>query len=567
MASSKSVSCGPCQRGKVNTKAEIWCYNCDEGLCSTCLGQHKRFKPTGDHKTIDINSHKPPICFIKTECEKHNQQLNLYCPSHLIPCCDGCISTHHSRCTEIKSLASVVEKAKIEPSKASVEKDIQFILTLLNKMASEKSSNIIKGEQQHKSIKESISKTRKEINQHLDHLETKLYKEADTVWSEEKSDLTCLITEIEERKKNLKKIHDDLHTVTVNSSKLQSFLGMHQIEEKVHQVKRYVEDMENVEGTSEVEIKKEENNEIEKILRGLTSLKSCGEVKVVKSQINMNRETSVSREPQVPLQEHEEQSNIQNVIMNIETKIKISIGKAISDAICLIDGRVIVVEQDGDVYLHNSDGKLQTQLPISGGAFSVTQINQDTIAISYPGEETIKIFNMEIETVTKFITLDKSCWGLSFCNNSLAVGLNMDEIHIIDLEGNTLKSLQVQSKSSLDHLLYCNDRVIYSDYGDKAVYCIDLSGKQIWQYKQDLEGPNGLCKDTYGNIIVADWNSHKIIVISNDGQNSKVMLREEDGLKRYPKCICLNNNEPSGFICDSSGSYFAKFNLSYELIY
>ncbi|CAC5403570.1 unnamed protein product [Mytilus coruscus] len=187
-----------------------------------------------------------------------------------------------------------------------------------------------------------------------------------------------------------------------------------------------------------------------------------GEVKVVKRQITMNKETSLSREPQVPLQE---QSNIKKITMNIEKKIEISTGKAIRDVMCLIDGRVIIVEQHGDVYLLTSDGKLQTQLPISGGAF--------TIAITYPG-------------------------------------------------------------------------------------------KQIWQYKQDFEGPNGLCKDTYGNIIVADWKSHKFIVISHDGQDSKVMLREEDGLKRYPKCICLNNNEPSGFICDSSDSYIAKFNLSFE---
>ncbi|CAC5367688.1 TRIM2_3 [Mytilus coruscus] len=172
--------------------------------------------------------------------------------------------------------------------------------------------------------------------------------------------------------------------------------------------------------------------------------------------------------------------------MNIETEIKINMGKNIDDMICLMDGRVIVVEW----------------------------------------------------LVTNVIAIKNACWGISCFNNSLAVGLNMNKIHKIDLEGNTQKSLKVQSKSSLDHLLYCNDRIIFSDYGNKAVYCIDLSGKQIWQYKQDLERLNGLCKDTYGNIIVADWKSIKIVVISSDGQDSKVMLRKEDQLKRYTKCIC-----------------------------
>ncbi|CAC5403569.1 unnamed protein product [Mytilus coruscus] len=229
MASSKPVHCGTCQRRKVNTTADIWCYNYDEGLCTSCSGQHKRFKPTSNHKTTAIKSDKPLIDCFKTECDKHNQQLKLYCPSHLTPCCDECFSTHHLKCTGIKSLASVVEKSKIEKSIHYVGKDINSIFLFFNKMANEKYRNIKKGEQQHKIIKESLSKIRKEINQHLNQLEKKLYKEADTVWDVEKSKLTCLIIEIEEKKKTLKEIQDDLHTVTVHTSKLQSFLGIHQI--------------------------------------------------------------------------------------------------------------------------------------------------------------------------------------------------------------------------------------------------------------------------------------------------------------------------------------------------
>ncbi|CAC5384118.1 TRIM2_3 [Mytilus coruscus] len=302
----------------------------------------------------------------------------------------------------------------------------------------------------------------------------------------------------------------------------------------------------------------EQNNEIEKIIKKLGSLGHVGELTVVKTDMdlnNMNKETSVRREAQV---ESQEQSNINNMTMNIEKKIKIYMKKG-SDMIWLTDGRLIVVEWYDKVNLLTPDGKLQKQLPIPGEAFSVIQINQDTIAITYPKETAIKIFNMENETVTKVITLDKECYGLSFFNNSLAVGLNDDEIRIIDLEGNTLNSLQVQSQSGLLNFVYCNDRVIYSDWRGKAVYCVDRSGKQIWRYKEDLTAPRGLCTDNYGNIIVADCYSHRIIVISKDGQDSKVLL--SDGLK-YPTCICLKHCESSGFICDSEGKYLTKFNFS-----
>ncbi|XP_052103750.1 uncharacterized protein LOC127737244 [Mytilus californianus] len=558
MASSKPIPCGPCEEGKVKAKADIWCYNCDEGLCSTCSGHHKRFKGTRDHKTIDIKSYKPSIRAIKTECDKHGQQLNLYCPSHLMPCCDECISTSHSKCTGIKSLASVVEKTKIEKSTQSVQKQIDSIKHFLDKLINNKSKNIKRCEQENDNIKELILKICKDINKHLTHLEKKLCNEADTIWNQEKSKAKDLITEIEGKQKNLKEMQDHLQTVIPYTSKLQSFLGVHQIEQQVHQSQRYAEDLENDERARDFDIKMKQNDEIEKILSKLGSLESLGEVIVDNTEIALNRETSVRRKAQV---QSRQQSNINNMTMNIETKIEINIEKVTNDMICLMDGRVIVVEWMGKVYLFTSDGKVQKQLPIPGEALSVTQINQNTIAITYPWENAIKIFNMENETVTKVITLDKGCWDLSISNNSLAVGLNSDEIRIIDLEGNTLKSIQVESVSYLANLVYCNDRVIYSDYNSKAVYCYDESGEQIWQYKQDLSGPWGLCTDTYGNIIVADCASHRIIVISKDGQNSKVLISEEDGLKD-PRCICFKHNESSGFICDENGTYLAKFNLS-----
>ncbi|XP_063416457.1 uncharacterized protein LOC134698092 [Mytilus trossulus] len=558
MASSKPIPCGPCQEEKVNTKADIWCYNCNEGLCSTCSVQHKKFKVTRDHKTIDIKSYKPSIRAINTECDIHGQQLKLYCPSHLMPCCDECISINHSKCTGIKSLESVVDNTKIEKSTKKIDNDINSTLQILNEIMSNKSGNIKRGEEQVDSIKETIGKYRKKINKHLDDLEKKLCQETDTILNQEKSKASDLKTEIDGKQKNLKKMQEQLHTVIPHTSKLQSFLGLHQIEQQVHQCQRYVDDLEDDDRVKEFDIKMKQNDEIESIQSKIRSLESLGEVMVVKKNIDLNRERSVRRKAQV---QSREQSNINNMAMNIETKIEINIKKYISDMICLMDGRVIVVEYRSKVKLLTSDGKLQKQLPIPGEAWSVTQINQNTIAITYPDEKAIKIFNLENKTVTKVITLDKLCYGLSFSNNSLAVGLYGDEIRIIDLEGNTQKSIQVESQTDLLYLVYCNDRVIYSDCNGEAVNCYDESGKQIWQYTQDLSRPYGLCKDTYGNIIVADYDSDSIIVISKDGQNSKVLIVEEDELED-PKYICFKHNESAGFICDNKGTYMAKFNLS-----
>ncbi|CAG2236383.1 unnamed protein product [Mytilus edulis] len=489
------------------------------------------------------------------ECDKHNQPLNLYCPSHLMPCCNKC---SHSKCIGITSLASVVEKTTIENSKVTVEIDINYFLSILDQLVTSKLKNIKTGEDHCIGLQKSINETRKEINKHLDQLEEKLCQETEFIWNQERSKLSEFISEIQDKRENLKEVKKQLQTVTTNTSKLQSFLRVHKIEQQVHKCQRYIEDLEDDERTKEVDIKIKQNDEIENIFSKLVSLESLGEITIVKTEINLNRERSLRRKAQVQSQE---QSNINNMTMNIETKIKINIEKRMSDMICLIDGRVLAVESFGKINVFTSDGILQKQLHIPGEAFSVTQIYQNTIAITYPSENAIKIFNMENETVTKVFKIGKPCFGLSFSNNSLAVGFEKDEIRIMDLEGNTLTSIHVQSESHLFNLSYCDKRVIYSDHEGKAVYCVDESGKQIWQYKQDLTDPRGLCKDTYGNIFVADCAL--LIVISKDGQGSKVLIGREDRVK-YPQCICFKHNASSGFICDYNGSKLVKFDLSRE---
>ncbi|XP_076076180.1 uncharacterized protein LOC143047110 [Mytilus galloprovincialis] len=565
MASSKPISCGPCHIENINIPSDIWCYNCDKGLCSTCLSHHQESKSTCDHKTIDIKNYKPSIPTIKTECDEHNQDLNLYCPNHLMPCCNGCVSTKHSKCTQITNLASIVEKTSIENSKKNVETSISSTLLLLDKFVTNKTKNIKTGENQCVSINKSIKGIRQEINKHLDELDKKSCQETDTIWNQEKSKAADFISELEGKIQNLNEMKENLQTVTEDyTSKLQSFLGVHQIEQQVNQYQRYVEDLEKDERTKELVMEMKQNDEIEKILSTLGSLNSLGEVMVF-TTLDLNKKTSERRDQQVQSQA---QYNIQNMKMSIETRIDIKEGKK-SDLICLMDDRLIIVEKHGKVNLLFADGELQKELPKPGDAYNVTQISQDTIAVTYPKEKAIKIVNMEREKVTKVIPLHKECYGLSFSKESLVVGLSKDEICFVDLEGTILNSIEInESQSDLTDLVFSNDTVIYTCFNAKicrAVYCVDGSGKQIWQYKGDLSGPRGLSTDTYGNIFVTDIGDdigdETITVISKDGQSSKELI---DGHSRFllPNLIRLKQNGSSGYICHYHGKKLIKFNLS-----
>ncbi|CAG2192092.1 unnamed protein product [Mytilus edulis] len=110
------------------------------------------------------------------------------------------------------------------------------------------------------------SRGKLQLVKEADHLEKKLCQETDIIWNQEKSKATDFISEIEVKTKSLREMKEHLQTVTSQTSKLQSFLGVHQIEQQVHQCQRYVEDLDDDERTKEVDIKMKQNDEIEKIL-------------------------------------------------------------------------------------------------------------------------------------------------------------------------------------------------------------------------------------------------------------------------------------------------------------
>ncbi|CAG2244413.1 unnamed protein product [Mytilus edulis] len=134
-----------------------------------------------------------------------------------------------------------------------------------------------------------------------------------------KSKASNVVTEIEEKKVNLNEMKDQLLTVTTHSSKLHTFLEMHQIEQQVHQCQRYVEDLEADDRTKAFEIKLKHNSDIDKTISKLESLKTLGEIFVDKTEMAVKAETSVGRRAQV---ESREQSNINNMTMKKRDKYK-----------------------------------------------------------------------------------------------------------------------------------------------------------------------------------------------------------------------------------------------------
>lgn len=244
--------------------------------------------------------------------------LEMYCYSHLIPCCEHCIPTSHSKCTGIERLATAVERMKIETYIQSSTDDIESILHFFEEIEVSKSKNIQNGEQQVQNIKKSIAAVRK----HLDQLEKSLCEEVDTILDQEKFKAKQLITEIENKKISLKDLQDHLKTAANLTSKLKSFLAVYTIEKQINQFKRYYEEIENDKRVEEFDFQIKQKGSTEKLLSRLELLESLGKVVICRTETALKKKSQKLREAQV---DTGQQTDVCNISLNLERKVDINI--------------------------------------------------------------------------------------------------------------------------------------------------------------------------------------------------------------------------------------------------
>jgi hypothetical protein len=99
----------------ISRPSEVWCSDCEEGLCTECWEQHSLAKPCRNHTTIPISEYrKLPSCVLEINelCKEHHKKFILYCKEHERPCCRICILENHKDCKEVVIVENIINNVK-----------------------------------------------------------------------------------------------------------------------------------------------------------------------------------------------------------------------------------------------------------------------------------------------------------------------------------------------------------------------------------------------------------------------------------------------------------------------
>jgi hypothetical protein len=70
--------CGICDIRHISKPSEMWCPDCEEGICTECKEYHSLAKPCRNHTTIPIEEYQKIPSFvleIKEHCDEHHEKF------------------------------------------------------------------------------------------------------------------------------------------------------------------------------------------------------------------------------------------------------------------------------------------------------------------------------------------------------------------------------------------------------------------------------------------------------------------------------------------------------------
>ncbi|CAG2256675.1 unnamed protein product [Mytilus edulis] len=215
---------------------------------------------------------------------------------------------------------------------------------------------------------------------------------------------------------------------------------------------------------------------------------------------------------------------------------------------------VFIDHRNNQLIICNSDGTDIHDIPLSYAPWYITEIDNNTVAVSCVDDNTIQIINISTRSVTSSINTSSYCYGISYKDNNLYVVIDTSIIHVMDLTGKVRRTCTIPLPSDgINDITVDRDRLVCIDYITLSIYCCSLDGKLMWKFEidetQDLI--RGVTTDNEGNVYVTDKKTHTVIVVSDDGKHHRELLTKSDGLDT-PRGIYYDKRENVLLVCNKT---------------
>ncbi|XP_052100891.1 uncharacterized protein LOC127734900 [Mytilus californianus] len=531
--------CSICELQHITNRADEWCPECDEYLCSSCKTHHKLAKASRRHKAVEILDLKELpalVSVIKLECETHHENCEYFCPKHEIPICVIC-AREHTSCGTFTILRKL-EGMKTSPSMIKLEQNVKDIQQNLEIFLQNRRSNLSNLKGQHESCIQKVREMRLEINQHLDKLEKIVIDEIDTSYTEQKLQVEQTVDDLSGRETKMNTIQNNIKKLKDHASEIQIFLSIQSIKKDVKE-----------EESQLVIICKEELHERELSFHPALScksgiiLKSFGDLKTNTKPANISFVRQEDSEAQLVMtganKKHIDQISFTK---KLDFKLPTNLGEVKVAGCCNNEkGLFLLADQSKKprIIVLEPNGTLVCEIPLQQQPNNVVYVSK-TIFVSSYLSRTLTSIDFETRQVKKTIQFGYECEALAVVGDKILLHLIDKEYTLYDLNLVEVAKIPIRIRNA-PYLSYFDEKIYIAQWKENVVYCYTMTGKMIWKYQHaDIRGPEGITIDNYGNLFVCGFYSKNISVISPNGEHSRNLLNLT-GVLSNPSAIHYNH--------------------------
>lgn len=534
MASTSPV-CGICERGQKTRLANVWCLQCDEGLCGDCSEHHSTSKASKHHGKIPINDYIELPCYVQNieqYCTLHKETYQLFCNDHSAPCCRSCISDVHRGCTRIEKIEQVTQNVKSSTIFTEIEENLYEIIENIQLLKTEQQKNLNAIRNEKAKINHIIDETRKRINKHLDKLQEDVIDVVNKVEQKEYEKFKSVLSKLSDKETDSSKCLKSISDIKRYATDLQVFLVISRYTKVVDEITHFIRSLAKSDDTDKASI----NFEIEQSLAGIITLEKYGEIKIERRASSVTLINRKERGAQLnipPLSTGSIDTIIPKLMGTIDTK-----GKDICGCFLMPNERMgFGCNYESAVFVFKPNGKRHFKLNMNVFDLSYSE-NTDTLYVSSGSDQKQKFNEISLSNgMNKSLDSDTYNYGVVFRNDSLFYCAGCKGICKRDLITGSVKMIVEENLPWNCYITEFRDKIYFTNTGKNTVTCCNIDGQHMWKSTiHGVEYIQGISVDNTGNVYVVCRNTHKMVVISPDGKRQREILSSEDGLKS-PRAI------------------------------
>jgi len=270
----KIPDCGVCFTRHISEVSDIWCSECDEGLCVNCKQHHGASKSNRHHMTVPIKEYiKLPIYILKIKefCEKHDERYQMFCKSHDCPC-RKCTIENHKECKDGVIIEDIIQDVKTSVSVDDLQEQLSVISKNITRIRENRQANVDVIRKQKERIEKDIRDLREAMNNDLDKLQEKLTRELVEIEIKTNIGIQELLTTLQRKEEEIYQSQINIENIKKYASELQAFLGLKQIQGISTKNENYIQSWVEDGNFQQIKLCFKADDQILNLLNNVTSL-------------------------------------------------------------------------------------------------------------------------------------------------------------------------------------------------------------------------------------------------------------------------------------------------------